>query len=64
MDAGNLEGLIPLIGGSYALLAVHGKIKVKNKEFVETHRKLMLVCGYGCVVFGLLLLAGVFSAGR
>ena len=64
MDAGNFEGLIPLLGGGYALLMVYGKVKVKNPEFVEKHKKLMTICGYGCVVFGLLLLSGLFNAGR
>jgi len=62
MDFGNLEGLIPLFGGLYALLIVHNKVKVKNKDFVEKHRKLMLICGIGCIIFGIATIFGLLNA--
>lgn len=66
MDWGNLEGLIPLLGGVfYAMLLGAGVLprKPKNPERMALWRKkfggVMLLLGPALIVFGVLQLVGV-----
>ncbi len=62
-----LEGLIPLIGGVWLLMRYYEIIPVKDEhrlgfnEWKARYRTLVRVCGPGCIIFGTLILLGVFS---
>lgn len=63
-NVGNLEGIIPLLGGIGALLIAYGRIPVKDeksKAFLEKHRKLVKGLSVFVIIFGLMTLAGLFS---
>lgn len=57
----NIEGLIPILGGIFALLAVHGKIviskdPVKIEEWKKTWKPKINWLGPLVIIFGLLQL--------
>lgn len=61
----NLEGLIPLLGGIYALLAAKGVVMVSknpdsNQMWVQKHGKTMKVLGPILIVFGIITILGFF----
>ena len=57
----NYEGLIPILGGIFALLAVHGKLAiskdpVKFEEWKTTWKPIINWLGPVVIIFGLLQL--------
>lgn len=62
---GNLEGLIPVLGGVYGILLAKGVVPRKPKDpekMMQWRRKigpLMMVLGPLTILFGLLEMAGV-----
>jgi hypothetical protein len=57
----NYEGLIPILGGIYALLIVHGKVivskdPVKFEEWNKTWKPKINWLAPAVIIFGLLLL--------
>ncbi|MEZ0225737.1 MAG: hypothetical protein ACAH83_14375 [Alphaproteobacteria bacterium] len=61
-NIGNLEGIIPVLGGLGTLAMAYGKIAVKEKykPLLEKHRKLVKGLSVLLIIFGLATLAGVF----
>ena len=60
MDAGRLEGLIPLAGGICAYLIYWGVIPVKDLEgWRRRFGKVIQIAAPICVAYGLLRLLGV-----
>lgn len=66
-DWGNLEGLIPLLGGVYGLLLARGILprKPKDHEKMELWRRkfggMMTILCPILILFGVLQLLGVFK---
>ncbi len=60
MDAGRLEGLIPLAGGVYAYLLYYGVVRVKDLEGLRKRfGTLIQIAAPICVAYGLLRLLGI-----
>jgi hypothetical protein len=63
MDAGRLEGLIPLAGGVYAYLLYFGIIRMKaNEAWKHRFGTLIKIAAPICIVFGLLVLLGIVGS--
>jgi hypothetical protein len=64
MDWGNLEGLIPILGGTYGLLLAHGvwprrPTSPRLEEWRRKHGKLLRVISPLVIAFGVLQLCGM-----
>ena len=60
MDAGRLEGLIPLAGGVWAYLMYYGIIPAKDLEGLRKRfGTLIQIAAPICVAYGLLRLLGI-----
>jgi hypothetical protein len=60
MDAGRLEGLIPLAGGVVAYLIYFGVIPMKDADtFKRRFGTVIKIAAPICIAFGLLRLLGV-----
>jgi hypothetical protein len=57
---GNLEGLIPLVGGTYTLLLALGVIPAPE-EWREKYRGMLVVLSPIVTLFGFAILLGLFS---
>ncbi|MBI2093464.1 MAG: hypothetical protein HYT88_01900 [Candidatus Omnitrophica bacterium] len=59
MDAGRLEGLIPLTGGIYSYLLYFGIIRMKDHEaWKQRFGGLVKVAAPICIALGLFMLLG------
>ena len=60
MEAGQLEGLIPLAGGVGAYLIYFGVIPMKDQQVVKRRFGILIqIAAPICIIFGLLRLFGV-----
>lgn len=63
MDAGRLEGLIPVAGGVYAYLIYFGVVRMKDHDaLIQRFGGLIKLAAPICIVFGLLLLLGIVGS--
>ena len=66
IDWGNLEGLIPILGGTYAILLAKGILprNPKDRERMEPWRRkfggMIMVLGPVVIIFGVLQVFGLF----
>ena len=60
MEAGQLEGLIPLAGGVSAYLIYFGVIRLKDQEAIKRRFGVLIqIAAPICMIFGCLRLLGV-----